>query len=225
MNKAAEAAITPQTDYQAATARHGGNTALRHFGTSCEPAAAELELAGAECVEKLIEWGLIAWTRRAEHAVMALASWLARTDHTFGRIHVELCYDPLVRELCIRAKDTGSMLPVFESADVLRTALTEACDALNGAEYLTGGRMIWCVLKPEMPWTVRYAWLLPDGMIHPRHTTERHESEEQALQAANWALRNRERVGNGLAIEAVAIRGPGDEDWRPCQDSDEVVGA
>jgi hypothetical protein len=225
VNKAANAAITPQTGYQAGATRHRGDTALRHFGTSCEPTSAELELASAECVEKLIEWGLTAWTRRAEHAVIALASWLAHSDHTFGRIHVELRYDPLARELRIRAKDRGSMLPVFESAEVLRTALTDARDATNGAEYLAGGRMVWCVLKPEMPWTVRYAWHLPDGMIHPRHTTERHESKEQAIQAANWALRNRDRVGNGLAIEAVAIRGPGDEGWRQCQDSDEAVGA
>jgi hypothetical protein len=164
--------------------------------------------AGAAVVNALTEWGLATYAERGERVATVLTSWLARHDHYLGKIYLFARYDPALRELYVAARDGGSMLPVCGHGDMLRAALAEAGDLISGAQYITGGRMLWSTLGPLLPWTVRCTWSVKRGADHAYQTYERCESRQLAEQAAAAVPAEPER---GVRLLDAEIKGPGDE--------------
>jgi hypothetical protein len=183
-----------------------------HFQRSVEPSARGVEEAGAATIAAMMEWGLATFAERGERVATVLVSWLARNDHAFGKIYLYVTYNQRNQELLVTARDGGSMLPVFDYGDMLRDALADAGDLNNGAEYITGGRQLWCVLGPLRPWSVRYTWRPNPGVSHPSYTYHRCETRADAERAAATTT-DRSASVTGVVLRRIEFFGPGDETW------------
>lgn len=175
---------------------------------------------GSATAEAARGWGIWWVAGLAARAALVEAMWLLRHEHPDGILRLRLSFDSAHRELTIVVCDVGSMLPVLHSWDELRTDLC-GTGVYVDARHLSGnGRELTAIMRIRPPYRVRLNWNV--GCFtqpHPPYTFQYHETEQEALQAAEDASRGI-GCGGGAppgALLRVEHQGPGDgpNDWRP----------
>ncbi len=158
-------------------------------------------------------WGIWWVASPAARAAFLGAGWLLCDDQPVGALALDLDFDPTYRELTIIIRDAGCTPPTARGWGALRADLY-GCGAYPDVLHLPGsGRVLLIVMRVRPPYRVRLTWDRERfSQPHPRHSFEYYETELEAHQAGNAALRGI-GCGGGApqgALLEVEYQGPGD---------------
>ena len=192
---------------------------LRDTFTDDEQGARNLAEAVAEAMHR---WEIPWCAQVVEHAAFTLANWLLRNNHpeheNTGHLSLHTTFERERRQVALVVGDDGSALPTLAAGDDLRWSLGRPGAFIYAHHCEGSGREITVVMKVRSAWRVRLTWDQEsfEG-IHPSRSFESHESEQDALAAAESASRSVQGGDVHGRLLAIHIQGPDDADdqWTP----------